>query len=38
MKNRRDEGDGSDIDALEGANAFCNSKTNDDDNSINNEE
>lgn len=32
------EEDGSDIDALEGANAFCNSKTDNDDNSINNEE
>lgn len=32
------EGDGSDIDALERANAFCNSKTDDDDNNINNEE
>ena len=32
------EGDESDIDTLEGANAFCNSKTDDDNNSINNEE
>lgn len=32
------KGDGSDIDALKKANAFCNSETDDSNNSINNEE